>query len=230
MHAERMSKQAAEDEAVVRGDSISPRADDILSALSARLAQVRAALPLLKQVDVKCDQLRYLVRGTAEAEVDLHDARARHADAAAQAGVIQVRIAAVQARKDELRAKLKSGELGDREAGALLAAAEDDLSDLQTMYAEAVSAAAALKPSGAEVILSQACTILDQAERLAATDIVRDHIAACEEALLETLRRSASVLHAAGKSASLGFVWTPSNELRRAVQFNVLPSLGHPHG
>lgn len=222
--------QAAAEAAEDRADNIARRAEDIADEATDRLLQARDALPALPVVDVGSSQIRYLAEALAKAEAGLRDAKARHAEMASRVGIIQGRIVSAFSRKDELRAKLKAGELPDKVVGALLAAVDEDLTDLRAMRFEAERAEQDAKPAREELAYSQAVASLSRVERLAEVEIVRKHVSECDAALMESLRQSSRVLHAAGLPAVLQSIWQPSNDLTRAVHYRMLPPSGFYRG
>lgn len=217
--------EAAAQAAAAAQEDVAARSAALLAEAVARLDAVLVSLPQPAQVAGAGEQLEPLAHALAQAESDLRAARDRHASARDRMEAVQVRIDATQARRAELRAKLAAGELGDREAGALLSVVAEDLADLERMRDEAVAAAESVRPTNEEASLAATQAALARVERLAAVELARRHIAAAEAVLVDTLRSSVGLLHAAGQSATLGYIWAPSNDLRRAVQFGVLP--GH---
>lgn len=164
----------------------------------------------------------------AHAEQQLRDAEERHRVAVAKTGALRERINVVTARRQQIRVDLDAGKLDDREAGALLALADEDASDLRALVERAAAEESVAAPVREQQDLVAAQAALKQAAALGKVEALREHIRACEEALLTALGSAAELLRQAGVPIGLRSVWQPSNHSVRAVAHGVLPPPSAP--
>ncbi|GAB1424250.1 hypothetical protein MASR2M16_14840 [Thauera terpenica] len=164
----------------------------------------------------------------ARAEQQLADAEERQRVAAAKTGALRERLAAVAARRQQVRADLDAGKLDDREAGGLLALVGEDEADLRELVERAVEEESAAAPvrERQEVAVAQAA--LQQAVAVGKVETLHQHIRACEAALLGALGSAGELLREAGMPVGLRSVWQPSNDAVRAVAHGVLPPPSAP--
>lgn len=159
----------------------------------------------------------------ARAEQALNDALARADELGAEVENIEQRLVAVEQRRGDIRADLEAGQLTDREAGGLLSLVAEDDSDLRTLLAEAVAAAKGAEPIAENAALKTAQQALETVKAEAELDALRDHIRQAEAALVDGLRAAGPLLRRLGIVASPARVWSPTVQLREALNFSRLP-------
>lgn len=167
-------------------------------------------------------------REVAQAEADLQDAQQRHEAAQAEVSTVQARLDAVSARRAQIRADLAAGSLDDRQAGGLLALADDDAADLRQLLTDAQGRAAAAAPVAEQNALSLATTALDRAERECAFQALHVRTQELEAAFLRALASLYEQGQSLGRGRSLSGTYRTSDEMRRVLVHNAPPvGVGH---
>lgn len=165
----------------------------------------------------------------AQAEVALQDAQQRHQAALGEVAVVQGRLDAVAARRVKVREDLGAGRLTDREAGGLLALADEDLADLHGLLVDAQGRASAAAPVPEQNALSLAMAELDRAEREAAFRVLHGRTQELEMEFMRALARLYELGQGLGRGRSLSGIYRPGEDLRRVLVYNAAPSGVH-HG
>lgn len=167
-------------------------------------------------------------RDLAQAEADLQDAQQRHEAALADVVAIERRIEAVAARRAQIRADLAAGALDDRQAGGLLALADEDAADLRQLLTDAQARAAAVAPVAEQNALSLATTALARAERECAFQALHGRVAELEAAFMQALGTLYELGQDLDRGRSLSGIYRPGEELRRVLVHNA-PPVGGRH-
>lgn len=162
------------------------------------------------------------------AESALADAQQRHEAALAEVAAIKQRIEAVAARRAQIRADLAAGALDDRQAGGLLALADEDAADLRQLLADAQVRAAAVAPVAEQNALSLATTALVRAERECAFQALHERVVELEAAFMQALGTLYELGQDLGRGRSLSGIYRPGEELRRVLVHNA-PPVGGRH-
>lgn len=155
----------------------------------------------------------------AEAQHRLETAKAIENSASYDFSTVKERISDLEHKREHIRSRLKAGELSDREAGGLLSDVAEDLNDLQGLEKAAVSAVKAAFDDirAAEAELRQYQNLLETAQAKMELSAIREHIAECENALLETLKAAVPLLQKAGRAPILDEVWKPGQQLAEII-------------
>jgi hypothetical protein len=167
----------------------------------------------------------------ASARVKMQQAMAAAALPEGDLATLQERLVDAQEKHASALADLRAGRLDEAVAGARMAAASADGSDLEKMIGEArpkVTEAARTRASAAQAV-QDAERAVARAEREATIAALDRHIAHVEEKLCEAIaaRFRLGVEHEGGAySGFLSRHWRPSEPLRRAVVEGSPPGLG----
>ncbi len=168
-------------------------------------------------------QIEAAAQALAEAEVTLQDAQRRHEAALAEVAAVQDRLDAVATRRAKVRDDLASGALDDRQAGSLLALADEDADDLRRLLAEAQARAAAAAPTNEQNALAMAKTSVERIGREIAFEALHLRVTEIEAAFMQTLGALYAQGQALGRGRSLSGIYRPGEELRRVLVHNAAP-------
>ena len=160
----------------------------------------------------------------ALAEEKLQAAHLRHQQAAEEVTMIEARLQAVVDRRARIRNDLAAGNLADREAGALLAVADEDLADLQLLINAAKSRAAAAVPAAEERAVALAREAIERIGRESTFAALQGRVRELEQAFLAALGTLHQQGLALGRGRALSGVYQPSDEMRRALFHGVPPT------
>ena len=159
----------------------------------------------------------------AEAEALLQEAHQRHQEALTMVAELESRLRAVSGRRQIIRADLAAGALTAREAGGLLAAADEDLADLRRLLDEARSRAAAAVPVDEERAVGLAREAVERFGRETLYAALRARVLELETAFLAALGALCQQGEALGRGRYVSSVFVPGETLRRALWSNVPP-------
>lgn len=160
----------------------------------------------------------------ARAEADLQDAQARHDTTLAEVRVIEDRLQSVADRRAHIRADLAAGSLDDRQAGSLLALADEDAGDLRQLLTEAQARANAAVPGDEQNAVSLAQNALERIGRENLFAAMHDRTVELEQAFLAALDCLYKTGQELNRGRSLSGIYRISDNLRRVAVHNTVPS------
>ena len=172
------------------------------------------------------DQIEFAAAALAQAEQGVHDAQAIEDGARCELSDVEAKLAAVTARKSNIRADLAAGTLSEAQAGGLFqiaSADEVDLAEIRHTAADQLEAAVAATQN-AQAARNLAIGALRQAEIRVQFDTLSGHAARLELELTNAVAELHALGRALGLPQSLSAAWRPSTPLRSAIILGIPPA------